>query len=291
MKRYNVFIVVISVLLPLSSCTEIQLIEESASSHKSKIQVTVASGDYMNGKNICETHGEFGKYKSYFSNPDATIGVSSSRYYQLGEEKVFAFYDPGVKTKSVDDHSYDIQLNSRALFSPSTKSGDGFISQIFGSKARFGISGLRSETKTTGSEEVELYAPSIIRIEFPSVSEDIRYPLCYYKNFIVRWNQDENNDNGVIIHVVWNGTMVFGDDYSNSYVTHTVCVPDTGVAELDDVMFDGIPDAAYCRMYLYRGDLDNIEVNEENYRIFVETHDVLDFIIVRNIEYENGEGA
>lgn len=84
--------------------------------------------------------------------------------------------------------------------------------------------------------------------------------------------------------VKWNGMMVFGEDYSSSYVYHVTCVPDTGTAELDESMFDGIPDTAFCSMCLLRGDIDNIMVDEDKFRLLVESHDVLDFVLVRNIK-------
>ena len=50
------------------------------------------------------------------------------------------------------------------------------------------------------------------------------------------------------------------------------------------VVFEEIPDAAYCHLYLIRGDVENIEINETNIRLLAESHDVLDFVLVRNVE-------
>lgn len=108
--------------------------------------------------------------------------------------------------------------------------------------------------------------------------------MCYYKQFIVRWNEDTSNENGVVIIIKWDGTMVFGNDYSSSYIYHTFCVPDTGCVELDETMFEGIPDTAFCNMLLLRGDIANTEIDENVFRLLVESHDVIDFILVRNIE-------
>lgn len=77
--------------------------------------------------------------------------------------------------------------------------------------------------------------------------------------------------------------MVFGDDYPSSYICNYVCVPDNGSAELDESMFDDIPDASYCNLYLLRGDVENIELDDTTYRLLAESHDVLDFILIRNV--------
>ena len=86
--------------------------------------------------------------------------------------------------------------------------------------------------------------PKIVRISFPEVvSEDNRYPLCYYKDFVVRWNEDSANKDGIVVFVKWSGIMVFGEDYSSSYIYHIVRVPDSGSTVLDETMFEGIPDS------------------------------------------------
>lgn len=278
------------IVLIIASCSKKENIYNNQSQKDSTSSVVIITeDDYMKEVDITKTHGDYGKYADFFSEPDATIGISSSRYYQLGDETVFAFYDPveNVSTKGAnyDDHAFDIQINGINVFSPNTKSGNGSIVNLFGNSITFNLDCFGPGTKSMNANEVQLYAPEIVRIQFPNVpSEDNRYPLCYYKDFIVRWNADSNNVNGVVILVKWNGTMVFGNDYSSSYVYHTICVPDTGSFELDECMFEEIPDAAYCHLYLIRGDVENIEINETNIRLLAESHDVLDFVLVRNVE-------
>lgn len=254
----------------------------------SDVVVTISEDTYPQERKVNSVNGDFGKYVGFFSQPDATIGISSSRYYPLGDETVFAYYDPveaNVATKSFgNDHAYDIKINGMNVFAQNTRSGNGAIAGLFGNKVTFDLSAFGSLTKS-GDNSVELYAPEMVRIQFPAIdSEDDRYPLCYYEDFVVRWNQDVSNENGVVIIVKWNGMMVFGEDYSSSYVYHVTCVPDTGTAELDESMFDGIPDTAFCSMCLLRGDIDNIMVDEDKFRLLVESHDVLDFVLVRNIK-------
>lgn len=115
-------------------------------------------------------------------------------------------------------------------------------------------------------------------------SEDNPIPLCYYQDYVVRWNQDLLNSNGIIILVNWTGSMVFGEDYPYANVTHVIGVPDSGETVLGEHMFDGIPDAAYCKLLLLRGDIDTIRVEDIDISIIAETHDILNFVLIRNIE-------
>lgn len=80
--------------------------------------------------------------------------------------------------------------------------------------------------------------------------------------------------------------MVFGNDYTSSYIYHVVNFPDTGSAELDPSMFEGIPDTAYCRLYLCRGNFEDVETGTITYRMLAESHDAMNFVLVRNIVEE-----
>lgn len=288
MKTISHFILIILYTI-LLSCAKSNNILEGQQNSLSNLVLSITNDSFMQVADINETHNDVGKYQHFFRESDATIGISSYRYYPLGEETVMAFYDPinagETKGSMICDDTPNILINGKNVFSPKTKSGDGSIVALFGSCISFNISGIGTSEKSRELSEINLYAPQIIKVEFPSVtSEENRYPLCYYKKFVVRWNPDNHNSNGVIIIVKWNGTMVFGEDYQSSCVHHYICVPDNGTAELDESMFKGIPDAAYCSLFILRGDIENIEINDVTYRLLAESHDVLDFILVRNIE-------
>ena len=133
---------------------------------------------------------------------------------------------------------------------------------------------------------MELYAPEIVRIEFPSsvVTKENPTPVCHYKDFVVRWNADSNNENGVSIITRWMGIVAFGDDYPPTEVIHVATFPDTGQATLDESMFDDMPDAAFCHLIVARGDVENLNSDDETYQLLAETHDVLGFVLIRNTQ-------
>lgn len=202
-----------------------------------------------------------------------------------------AFYEPadmtGTKSMAQSVPAEKIVINGRPIFSPGTKSSEGGIREMFGKTLSLSLSGNTSLTKSSedGDVEVSLYAPEIIHIQFPDVnSEEEELPLCYYDGLEVKWNKDEKNANGVLVAVTWSGDMIFGEDYSSTYICRSVCVPDTGEAVLPNELFDEIPDTALCELYLFRGDVENIDSESLVYKVMTEVHDMMNFVLIRNIE-------
>lgn len=288
MGRFKLILGLLAFSICLNSCTDEKFVGNNVT-EINDLEVNVTDESFMRDVQVTEGYGDFGKYSSYLIRADATIGISSSRYYPLGDEAVMAYYDPvhvaRTKGAMADIDAENFLMNGRALFSPLTKSESGQVYGMFGGPISFSLRGAAVATKGNDGGGVELYAPEIVRIEFPTVtSEQNRYPLCYYKNFVVRWNADSKNRNGILIIVRWSGMMVFGEDYSSSYICRAVRSEDTGSFELDESMFAGIPDAALCSLCLLRGDFEDVEIDDAKLRVLAETHDELDFVLVRSIE-------
>lgn len=108
----------------------------------------------------------------------------------------------------------------------------------------------------SGSEasDIEMYVPQMINIIKPSITkEEELLPLCYYDGFVLGWNADQNNRNGVVIIVEWMGNMVIGSDIPDTHIRRTCIVEDNGECVLSNSMFDGIPDTAVCHLTILRG--------------------------------------
>jgi len=130
-----------------------------------------------------------------------------------------------------------------------------------------------------------MYVPKAIEFLFPyAESEEDLNPLCYYKDFVIRWNEDKDNENGVLAVVEWNGSMVLGNDISDAHVCRVAKFPDTGEARLPEQMFDGIPDTANCDLMIMRGNIDNVVYNQYSYKLVGKTHHLISFILIREIE-------
>ena len=53
-------------------------------------------------------------------------------------------------------------------------------------------------------------------------------------------------------------------------------------------MFDGIPDSAFCSLYVLRGDVEMLNSDGVSLNVVAETHDSLNFVLIRNV-VENEE--
>lgn len=271
-------------LLFLASCVKQEEIS-SQTDTLSDFLVSIPGKDSCAIKqSIIRIHGDLGKYEQFFEKHDAQIGILSDGSKKDGEERISAYYKP---PKSETKSSYSnlasaIRVNGFNLFSSLTPKDERLVKDMFGGNISFSVSGEDSATKAT-QDHYSLYSPAILRIAAPQyMPRTGNSPICYYQDFVVRWNADRNNENGVLIIVRWMGSMLFGKDYSFQ-VCHTVRVPDNGQTVLDESMFEGIPDTAYCHLFLVRGNLEDFEIDQIDYQLLTETHDLINFVLVRNI--------
>ena len=139
-------------------------------------------------------------------------------------------------------------------------------------------------------ENITMYVPELVHITSPKIetAEEL-LPYCYYKNFVLRWNADPQNENGLVVAVEWTGNDMFGKNHGN-YVMNVDIIPaDNGECVLDDRLFDNIPHAAVANIIILRGNIEILENfisengTEETYRIAAASEAVLPFIMVKEI--------
>lgn len=241
--------------------------------------------------------GDYTVYEKYFTGTDYEIGLSSHKDGAISGGRIISCISgiseiQPIKTKAVDfslpklkSFANGIEISEANISSVKTK-GRGSLSDMFGTNVTFTFS---NSTETKSSEpqagSADLYIPAEIMFLAPCANseEDIN-PLCYYKNFQIKWNKDENNKNGVLVAVEWNGNMVLGDDIENTSVHRTMTFCDTGEAKLPAKLFDGIPDTAICNLIILRGNCNNVVYDNYTYKLVGETHQLISFILIRNIE-------
>lgn len=283
MKKIDIAVLLCFLVFSFASCTKSEVeVEEEV--NLEGVTVTVSEDSYMSNRTVVKLHGDPGVYSAIFEDADVRIGIASFRYEQTGLGKTIAFYDPKEESLRESVFAGKFKLNGEDFFSIASKSDDNSLAEMFGEVVRLDLSGLGLATKGPDIGNVDMYVPTPLQITFPQYdSDNHRAPLCYNQNFVVRWNADTQNENGVMAVVKWNGTVLFGEDYPSSDVIHFKHFPDTGSAELDDAMFEGIPDTAYCSLFLLRGEVENINIDQLDYQFLAETHDALDFVLVRNV--------
>lgn len=283
MKKVYVIILFCLVVLVPASCVKSE-VEVDEKVNLEDISVIVPKDSYMSDRKIIKFHSDLGEYKAIFNEVDARIAIAFFRCEQTGQENTVAFYDSKEESLLEMDFASRVKLNGKDVFSSATKFGDNSLAELFGEVVKFDLSGLGFATKGSSAGNVEMYVPAPLQITFPQYDNGNHLPpLCYDQDFIVRWNADTQNKNGVMAIVKWDGTVLFGEDYPSSYVVHFKKFPDTGSAKLDGAMFEGIPDTAYCSLFLLRGDMTDIDVDQIDYQLLAEAHDALDFALVKNV--------
>ncbi|MDD3079971.1 MAG: hypothetical protein PHH37_12840 [Paludibacter sp.] len=154
------------------------------------------------------------------------------------------------------------------------------------------ITGLQKSNSTVSADTtVTMYIPELVEISSPKVetSKDLM-PYCFYKNFVLKWNTDTKNENGLVVVVEWSGMYVTGQK-ENKYVRNIdIITDDNGSTTLKNEIFNGISENAIAFITLLRGNIaivDDYYSKQEiidPYSLIAETHAILPFILVRNLD-------
>lgn len=240
-------------------------------------------------------NGDYQTYMDYFVGTDYEIGISSCKDGALPGGSTISCIS-GIShvrktsaTKSslgelpeIKSYVDGIEISPNLIQTKSSQS----LLDCFGKVVNFSFSTNYHTKSSETTDEMEMYIPKSIEFTFPfAESEDDLNPLCYYKDFLIKWNVDEDNMNGVLVVVDWTGSMVLGNDIPNTHVCRLAIFPDTGEAKLQESLFDGIPDTAFCDLLILRGNVKNIEQGQYSYKFVGKTHQQISFILIREIDY------
>ncbi len=108
----------------------------------------------------------------------------------------------------------------------------------------------------------EMYIPEEIKIQ--SISHNGIVEGSYTQkidrdNLQLSWNEDINNNNGVLAFVRWDGTMndsSLGEVLDNEWQENSIVFPDTGSATIPSSLFDNIPKDARVDFNLIRANFE-----------------------------------
>ena len=106
----------------------------------------------------------------------------------------------------------------------------------------------------THAYSYEMSAAKPFQLIRPQVDNDNPMPLCYYSDFLLEWNEDTKNKNGVMVVAEWTGSLL-GESSQNKRVVNVDIVEDKGRAVLNEKLFDSIPDGALVSLWLVRGNM------------------------------------
>ena len=225
-------------------------------------------------------------YFNYFITTNYKFGILSSQDSPLDSPLLYAYSDDehqnDLLTKAIGKSMPVMTINGLSVNpEPGVKSNiKNSISPLFGQVVSFGI-GCQTKAEL---DETQLYIPQIIFITSPQVSTVTKkLPLCDANSFVLKWNEDTMNDNGVIVQIEWDGTVLFGKHRDNSHVSIAKIYPDVGQARLNLEMFEGIPDTALCHLTILRGNVDIVVVDDQSFKIGGSSYETMEFVLLRNI--------
>lgn len=236
-----------------------------------------------------------GKYIENYIPTDYVAGVSALKPGPVEDVSFSAYNEEGylkMITRGEDKTPKEVPFTITANGIEISHSGatraqeETDLSGLYGSVAEFSI---YSQMTRSGLGRVDTvvtaYVPELIEITSPAIlTAEQLFPRCYYKNFIIRWNADTDNGNGLIVSVEWLGTRAAGEDYDDVVIRRTTFIPqDNGVFVLPEALFEDMPDTAICYLTLLRAAIENVWDEEYSYKIVGETHAVMPFILIRNI--------
>lgn len=89
------------------------------------------------------------------------------------------------------------------------------------------------------------------------------YPWACSEGFVLEWEADPQNKNGVVIITSWNG-LIIDSDTTGGYIDHATLVKDNGYVVLDPKMFEGMPETAFVTLYMLRANIEDLEIDCKN---------------------------
>ncbi len=253
MKRF-IFILCTAGLL--AACNQDNGIQPTSDQPTSKVNiVTTRPSPYLNAYySDCELFAQM-----YYMNCGLQNRLSSGEYERnVGPHTIYLDDDNNIGLMITDSYTMDTTNKAEIVFY--IKRDVAVISNKQKGSVSKKIPGKRFTESTGFSMSVGSAAPITIIRPYSYVGQEI--PLCYYDDMEIEWNPDPENNNGVVVIIEWNGIMVDGPN-SNTNVVGIDILDDTGVAVLNNQIFDGIPDGAMVNMWLLRGNIVQLLENEE----------------------------
>lgn len=223
-------------------------------------------------------------YSTYLFVNNPLLGYTSMKENPLADEVLDGFLPKQLSATKNSGRDFTITVNGVNISSINSGSSDAkssFFQSLYGQKVFFSF----SNNSKDDTSSVGMYIPNLVSITSPKIEEEQElYPFCYYENFILGWNSDPMNENGLIVVVEWNGTLISEEDDCNEYVRNVdQILNDDGKTTLNSKIFDGIPDRALVYITLLRGNIVLADIDEVTYRLFGETHAILPIILIRDL--------
>ncbi len=218
-------------------------------------------------------------YHDYFKRTDYSAGISSLKSSSLSEHSI-------VKRINIKDQNkrQSLLINNKTIdqISNSNKISRNEGQSIYGKTISFKIN---TGDLSRDENEIEMYVPDLVEITNPQVNNpDEQFPVCYSENFILKWNVDPNNKEGLVIVAEYFGDNAIPENDTNRHILNTDVIDlDDGHAVLNNDLFKDIPNLSIVHLILLRGNVTIEEIEGELYKFFAESHVRLPLILLKDL--------
>ncbi len=224
-------------------------------------------------------------YYDFFAEADNIVGFSSLKPGPLQDFSIFQSSDIA---NSAEKGRFVINKKQLANKNGSSAIGKSGADAIFGQMVRISIESKKGSTFKDGStsKEVEMYVPEQLEISNPRVeSEEELMPFCFSEDFVLEWNADPKNKEGLVVIAEYIGISAVPSKDKSIHIMNTdVIEEDNGRAVLDNEIWKGIPNSGVVHLTLLRGNVKIEEIDEENYKFFAEARAVLPMILINDLD-------
>ena len=277
MKRINSIVLALMALLTIVSCEkEIgkeNLGEDLIQGQEMERTVTYNLLDYT--PNV---------YHDYFSYSDHTIGFSAIKLDPLKT------HFNSQRNLINDKADFEIKINKFEVAGKggSSKMSKEEIDNIYGKELSIDIVLSNGKTFKNGEtkKDISMYVPKKINISNPKVEDegDVM-PYCYYDGFLLEWNADPKNEEGLVVVAEYFGaTAIPKDNIEPTIINTDIIDMDNGTVILDNDLWEGIPNTAVVYLSLLRGNVQLEEVDGKIVKFYAETHAELPIILIKDLD-------
>lgn len=272
--RYNKLNFALLLILVINTSCNNELIDTSKNLQDTEVKIKSEYNLLNYSPNV---------YHDYFKQTDNTLGFSSLKPNALKPHNIVQrtkFSEKGSR-KSISINNISIETVSKSKRISLNKSSD-----IYGKNVRFTVNTPNSNLKTgDDNSEVEMYVPELIEITNPSVTNvKERYPLCDANDFVLEWNADSNNEEGLVVIAEYFGGNAIPENSQDIHILNTDFIEiDNGRTSLSTDLFQDIPNLSIVHIVLLRGNIAIEEIEGELYKFYAESHMRLPIILVKDV--------
>lgn len=221
-------------------------------------------------------------YHSYFKQTDNVVGFSSLKPNSLKQHSIVQQTKFSEASKQLQ---FTINSDNMAMLSKSNKITTTKANTIYGKTISFKVSATNG-SRINGNEttEIEMYVPELVEITNPSVTNLAeRSPLCDYSDFVLEWNADPKNEEGLVVIAEYFGGNAIPEKSQDIHILNTDFIEtDNGRTTLNTALFQDIPNLSFVDIVLLRGNVSIEEIEGELYKFFAESHVRLPIILVKD---------